>query len=326
MSDVEHVDQPARERAELLRAGADAAVDRGALGAGELARHAADRRRRRCRTRRRDGLGREVARRARSTSSSRRRARRAAPGRPGPRRTARARARTGSARRCPGRMKRARRPPRRSGCGAGRPRRRCPPRSRIAAQPPAHVGRGQQAAVRRERVGAQHQQVVGAVDVGDRDRVSGRRTSARRRRAWASGRPCVAREDVLRAERLQRAPGRRAARRGCGRSGCRGRRATASRPCSRGSACRRRSISANASSQDDLARSPSPVRDQRRAEPVRVLVQRASSAVPFGQMKPWLKTSSSSPRIARHLGRPRASARARRSPRTAGRSGRRCAT
>ena len=45
-----------------------------------------------------------------------------------------------------------------------------PPRSRIAAQPAAHVGRGHQAAVRRERVGAEHQQVVGAVDVGDRDR------------------------------------------------------------------------------------------------------------------------------------------------------------
>src|SRR5207248_5091778 len=40
--DVEDVDQPARERAELLRARADAAVDRGALGGSELARHAPD--------------------------------------------------------------------------------------------------------------------------------------------------------------------------------------------------------------------------------------------------------------------------------------------
>ena len=38
------------------------------------------------------------------------------------------------------------------------------------AQPAAHVGRGQQAAVGGERVGAEHQQVVGAVDVGHRDR------------------------------------------------------------------------------------------------------------------------------------------------------------
>ena len=33
VSDVQHVDEPARERAELLRAGADPPVDRGALGA-----------------------------------------------------------------------------------------------------------------------------------------------------------------------------------------------------------------------------------------------------------------------------------------------------
>src|SRR5439155_20865460 len=33
---VDHVDQPARERAELLRAGADAGVDGGALCPGEL--------------------------------------------------------------------------------------------------------------------------------------------------------------------------------------------------------------------------------------------------------------------------------------------------
>ena len=45
---VEDVDQPARERAERLRRRADAAVDGGALGGGELARHAADLLRRRC--------------------------------------------------------------------------------------------------------------------------------------------------------------------------------------------------------------------------------------------------------------------------------------
>jgi hypothetical protein len=39
---VEHIDQPARQRAVLLRAGADAAIDRGTLGAGEHARELAD--------------------------------------------------------------------------------------------------------------------------------------------------------------------------------------------------------------------------------------------------------------------------------------------
>ena len=39
---VEDVDEPARERAELLRGGADPRVDCGALGGGQLARHAAD--------------------------------------------------------------------------------------------------------------------------------------------------------------------------------------------------------------------------------------------------------------------------------------------
>ena len=39
---VEHVDEPARERAELLRAGADASVDRGALRGREIAGDAAD--------------------------------------------------------------------------------------------------------------------------------------------------------------------------------------------------------------------------------------------------------------------------------------------
>ena len=37
------------------------------------------------------------------------------------------------------------------------------------ADPAAHVGRGQQRAVGDQRVGAEDQQVVGAVDVGDRD-------------------------------------------------------------------------------------------------------------------------------------------------------------
>ena len=98
-----------------------------------------------------------------------------------------------------------------SACSAVRLRRgsittTLPPRSRIAAQAPAHVGRGQQAAVRRERVGAQHQQVVGAVDVRDRD--------AERRAEHQAGGHVLGHlvdggrgEDVARAERLhERAP------------------------------------------------------------------------------------------------------------------------
>ena len=37
-------------------------------------------------------------------------------------------------------------------------------------EPPEHVGRREQAALRRVRVGAEHEQVVGAVEVGDRER------------------------------------------------------------------------------------------------------------------------------------------------------------
>ena len=43
-----------------------------------------------------------------------------------------------------------------------------PPRARSASSRPGPVGRGGQAAVGRERVGAEHEQVVGAVDVGHR--------------------------------------------------------------------------------------------------------------------------------------------------------------
>ena len=45
-----------------------------------------------------------------------------------------------------------------------------------AAQPAAHVGRGEQAAVRHERVRAEHQQVVAAVQVRHRARSAGGRT------------------------------------------------------------------------------------------------------------------------------------------------------
>ena len=144
----------------------------------ELAREAADRRRRRCRITGRDALGRE--RRAASAATSSTPVdvtRRAAP------RSTRSlgeqhvhdreqEERVGAG---PddevlvGLLRRLR-------CGAGRRRRACR-RARAAPQPAGQVGRGPEAAVRRERVGAEHQQVVGAVDVGDRDDERGRRTS-----------------------------------------------------------------------------------------------------------------------------------------------------
>ena len=44
------------------------------------------------------------------------------------------------------------------------------------AEAPGQVGRGQQAAVGRERVRTEHQEIVGAIDVGHRDRQRARRT------------------------------------------------------------------------------------------------------------------------------------------------------
>ena len=112
-----------------------------------------------------DELGREVAHHLARPRRARRGARRAGRGRPGPpRRACRPSPRAAGAS-VPGRMKWCS-----SASSAVRVRRgstttTLPPRSRMRAQPPAHVGRGQQAAVRDERVGAQDQQVVGAVDV-----------------------------------------------------------------------------------------------------------------------------------------------------------------
>ena len=90
-----------------------------------------------------------------------------------------------------------------------------------AAQPPAHVGRGEQAAVRDQRVRAQHQQVVAAVDVRDRDRQHRAEHQARPTPASASGRRST--PSRCSASRARAAtPARGSARTGCGRSGCRG--------------------------------------------------------------------------------------------------------
>ncbi len=70
------------------------------------------------------------------------------------------------------------------------------------ANPAAHVGRGQQRPVRDQRVGAEDQQVVGAVDVGHRHREPGAEHQPGRdllRHLVDGG----GRVDVLRPERLQ---------------------------------------------------------------------------------------------------------------------------
>ena len=179
-----------------------------------------------------------------------------------------------------------------------------------------------EAAVRRERVRAEHQQVVGAVEVGDGIDERGaehqpgrhllRHLVDRARRV----------NTFVRAERLQRAPGRSTRPRGCARSGCRGRRATASRPC-----CSRIGGEAVARSR----RTPRPTTTSRHvaSPPSRISGARSRSgsassclsAVPFGQRKPWLNTSSRSPRTSAISSPRRGGARARRWPRRAGRCG-----
>ena len=171
VSDVEHVDEPARERAELLRASCRCGRRPRPLGAAASSR-----------AMRRISSARDAARARRRASGAnsrgqrlrprraRRRAPRARPSRRAPRRTARARAPSSSNASVPGPDEEVL-----VGVSRGRVRRgsittTLPPRARIASQPPAHVGRRQQAAVGHHRVRAEHQQVVGAVDVGHRDR------------------------------------------------------------------------------------------------------------------------------------------------------------
>ena len=69
------------------------------------------------------------------------------------------------------------------------------------AQSPGHVGRGHQRAVGRERVRAEHQEVVGAVDVGngDRERAAEHESGGNLLRHLVDG---ARRVDVLRARGL----------------------------------------------------------------------------------------------------------------------------
>ena len=148
-------------------------------------------------------------------------------------------------------------------------------------EPAGPVRRGGQAAVRRERVGAEHEQVVGPVDVGDRhvERAAEHQGGGdllgplvdRRRR-----------EEVLRPQRPQDRPAGRAGRPGCGRWGCRRRRRSESRPWASSTGRRRASISAKASSQLTSTNSPSRFTSGRRSRSGSSWS--CFSVEPFGQM------------------------------------------
>ena len=164
---VEHVHQPARVRPELLRAGADPRVHRGALGAPRARAPCAGSRRPRCRTRPPPSRAGSRAP-ARATSSSPFTCSASAPGSSSPSSTIVQAIAASSSASVPGRMKWCS-----SASSAVRVRRgsmttTLPPRSRMARSRPRMFGRGQQAAVRDERVRAQEQQVVAPVHVRDR--------------------------------------------------------------------------------------------------------------------------------------------------------------
>ena len=175
---VHHVDEPRRERAELLGAGADPPVHRGPLGGREVARDAPDRLGVDAADGR-DDLGREVARQPRDLVE------------PvdvpvgvaelhepfgdervhEPEQEVRVGARADEE--VLVRLLR--------GLRAARVDDDEPAAARAdRAQPSGDVGHRHEAAVRRERVRAEDQQVVGAVEVGDRNGQRARRTSARR--------------------------------------------------------------------------------------------------------------------------------------------------
>ena len=201
--DVDHVDQPARRGAELLRAGADAGVDGGRLRRRELAREPADGRRVDA-AGRRDALRREGARQLGDARRCRCCAPSSAPGRVSCSSNSVCTIANSSSASVPGRMKWCS-----SASSAVRVRRGSSTTHRAAARAQRadatlHVGRGHQAAVRDQRVRAEDQQVVGAVDVGDRH--------GQRRAEHQPGRDLLRhlvdgarRVDVVAAERAQQA-------------------------------------------------------------------------------------------------------------------------
>ena len=125
--------------------------------------------------------------------------------------------------------------------------------------------------------------------------------------------------DVLRAERLQERPGRRRSPRGCARTGCRGRPRPRSGRAARAAARARPRPPATPRPRSPRCSSPS-----RRTSGWRRRSGSSWSAFrpwAFGQRKPRLKTSSSSPRIEIDRRRCPSRSAGRTWPRTAGRCG-----
>jgi hypothetical protein len=165
--DVQDFDQPARERPELLGAGADAGIDRRPLGGRELTGHAAD-------VHRRDatcsghGLRREAADEQPHLVEALAQIREPARSVQG---LLHERARQGSqqegVRARPDEVMLVGLLGRAGAAGVDHDHLAAPLAD--AAQPSAHVRRGEQAAVRDERVGAQQEQVLAAVHIRHRD-------------------------------------------------------------------------------------------------------------------------------------------------------------
>ena len=307
------------ERAEALRARADAPVHGGALGGGQRARQLADRlcrdaaaRPRRARARTRTAASRTAstpftcsARRPSRTSSSSN----SVCTMPSSRNTS-----------LPGRMKWCSSASSR-GLGAARIDHDEPAAARrIALALPRKSGTVHMLPLRRHRIGAEHEQEIAALDVGH----GHRQPVAEHQPAGQLLRHLVERrggEHVARAERAGEPRHVEQQAQLVRRSGCRARAPTASRAV-RGEDRRQAPL--------DLGEGLVPARldetavalDQRRAQPVRVLVQLLAAPTPLGQMKPALNTSSSSPRMAATWPS-RSSTRGRSRLRTGGRCGRR---
>ena len=117
------------------------------------------------------------------------------------------------------------------GLGAARVEHHHPAAARLQlAQPVREVGHRPQRAVGRHRVGAEHQQVGRAVDVGDRQEQLVAVHQVRHQLVGElvdRGRAVA----VAGAEASGPSPARGSSSRGCARWGCRGRRPAASRPC-----------------------------------------------------------------------------------------------
>ena len=170
-----------------------------------------------------------------------------------------------------------------------------PPSSRAQGlEPPLDAGRGHEAAVRGQGVGAEHEEELGTVHVGHRQQelVSEHEVRRQHVRELVHGSGGVA---AARAQRLQEDLARTRWRRGCGPWGCRGR----SRPHSDRGPSGSRAASppppASASSKDTSCHPEVVRRSGRRRRSGSWCTSWRATA--FGQMCPALKGSSLSPAI-----------------------------